>query len=39
MAELSALDLAVQLADDDELRAAGNEFFEGITGHVDGFGT
>ena len=37
MSQLSALDVEVQLADDDRLRAAGNDFFEGITGQVDGF--
>ena len=38
MADLSELDLAVQVVDDAQLRAAGDEFFEGITGQVDDFG-
>jgi hypothetical protein len=37
MAELSALDVEVQVVDDKQLRDAGNDFFEGITGQVDGF--
>jgi hypothetical protein len=38
MANLSELDVAVQLVDDDRLKAAGDEFFEGITGEVEDFG-
>jgi len=37
MAGLSALDVEVQVVDDRQLRDAGNSFFEGITGNVDGF--
>jgi hypothetical protein len=37
MAGLSALDVEVQVVDDRRLRDAGNAFFEGITGNVDGF--
>jgi hypothetical protein len=37
MAGLSALDVEVQVVDDEQLRDAGNAFFEGITGQVEGF--
>jgi hypothetical protein len=37
MSGLSALDVEVQVVDDKALRDAGNTFFEGITGQVDGF--